>query len=312
MNINDEIRNKLTIVDEIFLAKYLCFVETNKCTDGEYSEKHHILPKHIWPEYENFNQHPWNMVTLSLHDHLLAHYYFSMATNTLWNAIPAISYLTANGSRNLIETDIGIVAETMEYYKKHCRGENHPRYGTSHTDETKTKISNANKGNTWTAERKVEHSHKLKGKKKPEGFAEKCRKLKTGTTHTDESRKKMSDARKGRKLTQEWKENISKAQKGKPGVQHTQEYKEQLSAKRIGDGNPMFGRSQSVETKQKMKLKKAETLKAKWGVLYDELYILWLQAEKCSAYKFAIWLEQNSHHRFTSGKLSSLIRSYSN
>ena len=71
MNINDEIRNKLTIVDEIFLAKYLCFVETNKCTDGEYSEKHHILPKHIWPEYENFNQHPWNMVTLSLHDHYL-------------------------------------------------------------------------------------------------------------------------------------------------------------------------------------------------------------------------------------------------
>lgn len=312
MNINDEIRKKLTITNEIFLAKYLCFVENNKSDDVEYSEKHHILPKHIWPEYESFSQHPWNMVTLTLHNHLLAHYYFSMATNTLWNAIPAISYLTANGARQLTNADMNLVAEIMEYYKKNCRGENHPRYGTTHTDETKKKISNSNKGNVWTEDRKVEHSKKLKGKKKPEGFAEKCRQAKTGTTHTDESKKKMSESRKGRKLTQEWKEKISKSTKGKSKIPCTQERKEQLSTKRVGEGNPMFGRTQTDETKQKMKLKKAETLKAKWGELYGELYTLWVTANKCSAYKFAGWLEQNSDYRFTSGKLSSLIRSYSN
>lgn len=312
MNINAEIRKKLTITNEIFLAKYLCFVETNKCDSVYYSEKHHILPKHIWPEYENFSQHPWNMVTLTLHDHLLAHYYFSMATNALWNAIPAIAYLTANGARQLTDNDIDLVAETMEYYKQNCRGENHPRHGTTHTEETKKKISNANKGNVWDESRKVEHSKKLKGKKKPEGFAEKCRQAKTGTTHTDETKKKMSESRKGRKLTQEWKDNISKANKGKVGTPHTQEFKDQLSARRVGDNNPMFGRTQSSETKQKMKLKKAETLKAKWGELYEELYTLWISAGKCSAYRFEIWLEQHSDYRFTSSKLSSLIRSYSN
>ena len=124
-------------------------------------------------------------------------------------------------------------------------------------------------------------------------------------------RKKGSILRTGRKLTQEWKDNSSKAKLGRPGTSFTQERKDLMSEKRSGDGNPMFGKSQSEDTKQKMRLKKLESRKARWGELYDILYHLWVAAEKCSAYKFSSWLEQNTEYKFSSGRLSALIKDYS-
>lgn len=38
-----------------------------------YTEKHHILPKCIFPEYKSFSKNPWNMVRLTAREHFIAH-----------------------------------------------------------------------------------------------------------------------------------------------------------------------------------------------------------------------------------------------
>ena len=38
-----------------------------------YTEKHHILPQHAFPEYANFSLNPWNKVLLTYRQHVIAH-----------------------------------------------------------------------------------------------------------------------------------------------------------------------------------------------------------------------------------------------
>lgn len=308
MNFDHLIRTKLTIVDEYHLTQYLAII-ANASTEG-YCEEHHILPQALWPEYKNKHKHPENIVKLPLREHLLAHYYFSKATNTLWNAIPAIAYATSNGARLLQEYDLSMIEIAMREYKENCRGKNHPRYGLTHSDDTKQKISKANTGNTWSDTRKAEHSAKLKGRTKPAGFGAKISKARRGSTHTQETKQLMSKQRTGRKLTDEWKQNISKAQTGLKKAPCSEQRKETLSKERAGSGNPMFGKKHTVETKEQMAKTAQLKRKKKWGQLYGELHTLWVQAETPSAYKFSKWLETNTTHRYSQGQLSGLVEDY--
>ncbi len=105
-----------------------------------------------------------------------------------------------------------------------------------------------------------------------------------GRKHTEEAKKKISDAHKGKIFTEEHKNNLSKAHKGKPawnkGIPRSEETKEKLrqinlgkkysketklkmSESTKGDKNPMYGlkginhpkygKKCSEESKQKMK-----------------------------------------------------------
>ena len=59
-----------------------------------------------------------------------------------------------------------------------------------------------------------------------------------GRTFSEETIQKMKRSHKGKKLTEEHKKNISLAQKGKPGTPHTEETKKHLSELRKGVPNP--------------------------------------------------------------------------
>ena len=122
------------------------------------------------------------------------------------------------------------------------RGYNLKEGGDSgrHTEETKAKISAANKGKKRSEEAKANMSAANKGKK-----------------HSEESKAKMSAAKKGRKRSEEAKANISAALKGNKnalgnkgflGRKHTEETKANMSAAKKG----RKGKKHSEETKAKI------------------------------------------------------------
>lgn len=79
-----------------------------------------------------------------------------------------------------------------------------------------------------------------------------------GAVWSEESRKKLSNSIKGRKLTDEHRRKISEAMKGKvswiKGKEWSFSYKKKMSEARKGEGNPMFGRKHSTESRNKMRL----------------------------------------------------------
>lgn len=80
-----------------------------------------------------------------------------------------------------------------EHRRLHMEDKNHPFYGKHHSDETKIKISEANKG----------ENNSMYGRR-----------------HSVETKRKMSEALKGKSFTDEHRRNISESKKGKqPSVE---------------------------------------------------------------------------------------------
>lgn len=79
----------------------------------------------------------------------------------------------------------------------------------------------------------------------------------SGLHHTEESKKKMSAATKGKPkphgpISEEQKKKISDSMKGKPRGSFSDEHKRKLSEATKGERNPMYGKTQSEETKRKI------------------------------------------------------------
>lgn len=99
--------------------------------------------------------------------------------------------------------------ENAMYGKK---GKKHPLFGKSPSQETR---------------RKIGEKSRLKKGKMPEGFSEKMKKINIGRRHTQDAKQKISKALKGRVFSEEHKKNISKNH-----------------ANVSGELNPMFGKKQ--------------------------------------------------------------------
>jgi hypothetical protein len=88
-----------------------------------------------------------------------------------------------------------------------------------------------------------------------------------GKPHSDDARKKMSDAGKIKLFTEEHKNNISKANKGKPapnkGIPISDETRKKLSEANKGEKHPMYGKKQSPEFIAKRIAKRLETINLK-------------------------------------------------
>lgn len=131
--------------------------------------------------------------------------------------------------------------ELIEFYKSNNRrfGYNIENGGNccgTHSEETKKKISIANKGNTYCLGRKIskEHIEKLRiGRNKIIGGF-------YGKRHTLETKQKMSEAQKGKIVSIKTRKLIS------------QKSKERLS---IAQNNPMYGKKHSKETVEKIRAK---------------------------------------------------------
>ena len=106
-------------------------------------------------------------------------------------------------------------------------GEKNHFFGKKHTTESKLKMSKHQKENQQG------ENHNWFGKK-----------------HTPESKKKMSDSRKGSTMNDETKKMHSKRWSGDGNPMS--------GSARFGKLNPMFGRTQSEETKQKIRKKAIE------------------------------------------------------
>lgn len=89
----------------------------------------------------------------------------------------------------------------------------------------------------------------------------------TGSITSDETRKKISEAGKGRKHTDEVKEKISKANKG---LKRTEEQKKRISESKRGENHPNFGKYRSESTKEKIAESLKKPIKNKTlGIVYD-------------------------------------------
>jgi uncharacterized protein YlaI len=119
-------------------------------------------------------------------------------------------------------------------YKCANSKENNPSYGKHPSEETKRKISDAEKGKHLTEETKKKISIANKGKR--------C---------SEETKKKMSNAQKGGKnhnygkhLSEETKKKMSEAKKGENhpfyGKHHTEETKKKISEANKGENHPNY------------------------------------------------------------------------
>lgn len=77
-----------------YIKRYLRFIETYSITShidkDVYVERHHILPRSLFPQYECFNKNPWNEAVLPIRAHYIAHLLLYKAlpnTIEMWNAL---------------------------------------------------------------------------------------------------------------------------------------------------------------------------------------------------------------------------------
>ena len=121
-----------------------------------------------------------------------------------------------------------------------------------HTDETKAKCAEAARNQVHTKESRRKHSESISGEKN----------YFFGQAHTEETKKKLSDANKGlhegeknafygKKHTDECKEVMRLL---KLGTKASAETKAKLSAMRKGEGNSMFGKTHKPESIKKMSI----------------------------------------------------------
>jgi group I intron endonuclease len=99
---------------------------------------------------------------------------------------------------------------------------------------------------THTEETRRKISNALKGRKVT--WADKISKSNTGKTRSKEVRKKYSDIAKNRTFSEETRKRMSESNRG----YQSQESKQKISKSNKGENNGMFGKKQSEETRKKM------------------------------------------------------------
>lgn len=173
------------------MEQYYKFI--NECRLKNYNNAeahvHHILPKHMGGDNTDCN-----LIKLSIEDHYIAHILLSECFekgNPLKRSNIASAILIKKGIDN---------PEMLIEYRESLKGEGNPNYG-----------------NNWTVDQKKEQSRKVTMKMKNLETLEKMRKPKSdtskmgkydkngknnpfyGKTHSEETRKILSEKRKGKK-----------------------------------------------------------------------------------------------------------------
>ena len=200
----------------------------------EYQQRHHIIPRCVGGSNDADN-----LIWLYADQHFYAHYLLFIEhpdNDKLVYAFHAMSNFLNREDRNIISFDIQaqMFRQAREAYSKchseRMSGQGNSRYGAVVSEETRRKISAANKGKligqnnpqygktgalSCAYGRKVsdqqreKRSQSLKGKKHSAQWSKKTsiglkkyyqfhEGAMTGKKHTDESKQKMSEAAKGR------------------------------------------------------------------------------------------------------------------
>ena len=185
-----------------------------------YTENHHILPKHMFPEYKNLKHYPWNGIKLTARQHIIAHYVLMKAYPKSWKLAQSVlrtygQYHTNNSQHTRI------VAEARIQSSVRKKGLKQPPV----SDFTRKKLSKIKKQFYSNLDNRIKQSEACKGTNGRTGNYHKSK--------SEQHRVNLSNALKGRKrgqFTNDHKEKISAALKNRTkSKEHLQNIKKSLS-----------------------------------------------------------------------------------
>lgn len=260
MNLKNNLLSLGLVIDNEFLDYYCSLIENNKNTKRKKSEtqKHHIVPRYYYRENNLIvDDSKENIVYLNYKDHILAHYYLCLCSVEKYRFNNQCALFFFLGKKNYTESFylerkefIESLDSYVSIYQDYCKriseqshkrnsGEGNPRYGEHCSEETKKKISDANKGrpsknkgkHIWSEEQRKYFSdmaikrfenepgtftgkhHSLETKKtisikNKKRFENKKNHPMYGRKHSEESIQKMRESHKKIVLTDEWKQHI--------------------------------------------------------------------------------------------------------
>lgn len=172
---------------------------------------HHKFPRSFSKKLgEPIDNDKDNLISLSLADHFLVHYYYyklakkgyrqSMATAFTFMAKKSIKYMSPDTAE--------MIAKDYEEATEEAKNdENNPFYGKHHSDETRRKLSESHKGQVpWNKGKHGIYS---------EDTRRKLSESNKGHHHSEDTRKKMSESRKGKTMSEETRRKMSESHKGK-------------------------------------------------------------------------------------------------
>lgn len=163
-----------------------------------------------------------NLISLSLADHFLVHYYYyllarkgyrqSMATAFTFMAKKGLKYMTPETAEAMAKDYEEARAITNRYHSEAMKGKPNPHSPHPVSEETKAKLKvsmlGKNKGKHVTDEMRKYLSDKLKGRTLSDETKQKIRESKLGHKHTEETLCKLRDSHKGLKWYNDGKNNV--------------------------------------------------------------------------------------------------------
>ncbi len=170
---------------------------------------HHKFPrsfsKSLGEEVDNDKD---NLISLSLADHFLVHYYYYLLAKKGYRQSMALAFmLMARKGMKYITPD---TAEAMAHDYEDAVEISRQVY---QTDEFKSKLSAANTGKHLSNETRAKMSVARKGRKFSEDTIQKMSESHKGIRNSEETRKKLSESNKGKTRSAETCKRISEARK---------------------------------------------------------------------------------------------------
>lgn len=181
--------------------------DRKKVKGGVYYEAHHIIPRCMGGEGMTYQHNHPNIILLTPKEHYMTHKLLCEIYPTN-NKLRIAMWCMINGlsrSRKRYIPSCRIYSQLREEYSLST-------IGRIHSEETKKKLSNSNKG-----------------KSRPpvsEATRKKLSNSSKGKLHTEETKKKLSSMNTGKVLSEETKKKLSSINKGKL---HSEETKKKLS-----------------------------------------------------------------------------------
>ena len=220
------------IVNNKYYNKYVQIVDKaiseNRSKENQYYELHHILPKSLFPSFQNLSYNKWNGVLVTPREHFILHKLFtkfvSKVTQEYYKALNAFGAMVISDrvinsrqykeckeafSLSMSHKRKGKTYDELYGYERSAeikalksKIQSEVNRGRVHSEESKAKNSKTNKetrmnkSNEDLAKIANKISLSNKGNPKPKGFAEKVSSFQKGRVKSSEERKKLGAASK--------------------------------------------------------------------------------------------------------------------
>jgi hypothetical protein len=187
--------------------------ETRMKKSVVFYEAHHIIPKCLGGDGKTseWKWHP-NIILLTPREHFICHKLLCEIYPNQSKLIFAYWMMSNKPTRSSNTRNYNIGNREYERLRTKISELQHLNHiGTKRTDETKRKLSVAQRGKRSTDETKRKISDAQRGKPKSDETKRKMRLAKLGKSITEEHKQKISNATKGRIFTEEHKQKIREA-----------------------------------------------------------------------------------------------------